>query len=59
MVTFHDPPAPNMPNPKQLPAELTQDKSTQVRLYAGPKPTGGRVIIRAGLDISPGCPMPN
>jgi len=50
VVTFHDPPAPNMPNPKQLPAELTPDGVAHFRLYTGPKLTGGRVLIRAGLD---------
>jgi len=50
VVTFHDPSAPNMPNPKQLPAELTPERDAQFQLYTGPKPTVGRVIIRAGLD---------
>ncbi|MBC8874685.1 MAG: hypothetical protein H8E44_35055 [Planctomycetes bacterium] len=53
VLTFHDPPAPNLPNPKQLPTNLTQDKLAQFRLYTGPKPTSGRVIVRVGLDNLP------
>ncbi len=54
VLTFHDPPAPNQPNPKQLPANITQGKSAQFRLYTGPKPTNGRVVVRVGLDNFPG-----
>lgn len=53
VLTFHDPPAPNLPNPKQLPARVTQGKLAQFRLYTGPKPTSGRVIVRVGLDNLP------
>lgn len=53
VLTFHDPAAPNLPNPKQLPANLTRDKFAQFRLYTGPKPTSGRVIVRVGLDNLP------
>jgi hypothetical protein len=42
-----------LPNPKQLPPKLAQDKSAQFRLYTGPKPTSGRVIVRVGLDDLP------
>lgn len=53
VLTFHDPPAPNLPNPTQLPADLTRDKFASFRLYTGPKPTGGCVIVRVGLDNLP------
>jgi len=54
VLTFHDPPAPGVPNPKQLPASLKQDESAHFRLHTGPKPNGGRVIVRIGLDNLPG-----
>ena len=53
VLTFHDPPAPGMPNPKQLPAELAPDKPAQFRLDTGPKPAAGRVILRVGLGNLP------
>ncbi len=53
VVTFHHPAAPNMPNPKQLPAELAPDRTAVFRIYTGPAPNDGRVIVRVGLDSRP------
>jgi len=53
VLTFHDPAPPNAPNPKQLPAQLAPGRPARFRLYTGPKPTGGRVVIRVGLDNLP------
>jgi len=54
VITFHDPAAPHMPNPRQLPAQLAPDRTATFRIYTGPRPTSGRVILRAGLDNLPG-----
>jgi hypothetical protein len=48
VVTYHDPP-PGRGNRSQLPARLAPGKGAQFRVYTGPKPTGGRVMVRAGL----------
>jgi len=53
VVTFHDPAGPDMPNPRQLPAALAPGKVAQVHVHTGPKPTGGRVTIRVGLEDMP------
>jgi len=54
VVTFHDPAGPNIPNPKQLPALLEPNEALQLHVVTGPKPTGGEVIVRVGLDNQPG-----
>ncbi|MFV2067449.1 MAG: hypothetical protein ACC645_10750, partial [Pirellulales bacterium] len=53
VVTFHDPAAPNIANPRQLPAALVEGKIASIRVYTGPKPESGRVVIRVGLNHAP------
>ena len=54
VVTFRDTAPPGASNPKQLPAVLTaKGKPARFRIYTGPKPSSGRVVIRAGLDDRP------
>ena len=54
VVTWHDPTPRGANNPKQLPAAVSREQSATFRVYTGPKPTSGCVVIRAGLDALPG-----
>jgi len=54
VLTFHDPAPPGLPNPKPLPAQLALGRPVRFRLFIGPKPTKGRVILRVGLERAPG-----
>ncbi len=54
VVSFHDPVPPGMDYKRPLPAEIEPGKPARFRIYTGPKPAGGRFIIRAGLDERPG-----
>jgi hypothetical protein len=54
VVTFHDPAGPGMPNPTQLPATLSRNEAARVEVVTGPRPAGGEVIVRVGLDDLPG-----
>ena len=54
VVTWHDPAPHGADNPKPLPATVGPGQPATVRIYTGPQPTGGRVVIRAGLDDRPG-----
>ena len=55
VVTFHDPAPPGAANPKALPAEVSHDRPAAFRIYAGPKPATGRVVVRVGIDDLPGA----
>jgi hypothetical protein len=48
ILTYHDTVPPGVPKPSLLPLEIGKSYE-QFRLYAGPKPEKGQVIIRAGL----------
>ena len=54
VVTWHDPAPPGAQNPKPLPAVVTEQRSAAFRIYIGPRPVGGHVVIRVGLDSRPG-----
>lgn len=53
VLTFVDTAPPGVPNPRPLPADLKKGKPVRFRLHTGPKPTGGRVVLRVGLDSRP------
>jgi len=50
VVTWHDPAPAAAPNPIPLPATATRERPAIVRVCTGPKPAGGRAVIRAGLE---------
>jgi hypothetical protein len=54
VLTFADTAPPGVPNPRPLPAELKEGQPFTVRLYTGPRPKGGNVILKVGLDERPG-----
>jgi len=54
VVTWHDPAPYGVENPRQLPATVSQEQSATFRVYTGPRPTSGRVVLRASLDEMPG-----
>jgi len=54
VVTWHDPAPYGVENPRQLPATVSPEQSATFRVYTGPRPASGRVILRAGLDDLPG-----
>ena len=54
IVTSHDIGLPGKPNPTSLPRTLAADKAAKFQLYTGPRPTTGRVFIRAVLAKSKG-----
>ena len=54
VVTWHDPTPRGVTSPKQLPATVSREQSASFRIYTGPKPTSGCVVVRAGLDDLPG-----
>ena len=54
VVTWHDPAPYGVENPTQLPATVSPEQSATFRVYTGPRPASGRVILRAGLDELPG-----
>jgi len=49
IVTWRDRMPPGVPMAHLLPADLRTGSSGQFRIYAGPKPATGQVIIRVGL----------
>jgi len=53
IVTFPDTYPPGMVRPIALPTAVDQVNPAQFRLYLGPAPTAGRLIIRAGLAERP------
>jgi len=54
VVTFHHPAAPNMPNPKPLPALVQVGRHATFAISAGPRPAAGQAIVRVGLQKKPG-----
>lgn len=50
VVTWHDPAPHGADNPRQLPADIAPSRAAEIRLYMGPRPTGGRVVVRVGLE---------
>lgn len=54
ILTYHDPVPPGADYQKPLPAEIGPDQAARFRIHTGPKPPGGRVVIRVGLDELPG-----
>jgi len=54
VLTYHSPVPPGADYRKPLPAEIGPGQAARLRLSIGPKPAGGRVTVRVGLDESPG-----
>ncbi|MFV2070137.1 MAG: hypothetical protein ACC645_24485, partial [Pirellulales bacterium] len=52
ILTHHDTAAPGISNPRPLPAGLEKGETGAFRIYSGPKPRTGSVVIRVGLDES-------
>jgi hypothetical protein len=53
IVTFHDTLPPGVPQPKLLPAEIKQGRyPIAFRIYTGPRPETGQIVIRIGLKKS-------
>ena len=53
-MTYTDTWPPGVPTPSILPAELKGKGPAQIRVYTGPKPAGGKAVIRTGLKENPG-----
>jgi hypothetical protein len=54
VITYPDTMPPGVAAPSILPADLKGKGPAQIRVYTGPKPTGGKAVIRAGLKENPG-----
>jgi len=54
VLTYHDPVPRRVDYRKPLPAEIGPGQAARFHLPVGPKPPGGRVTIRVGLDELPG-----
>jgi len=50
ILTYHDTAAPGIENRIPLPVVLEQDKKAKLRIYSGPKPQTGTVVLRVGLS---------
>jgi len=53
VLTFHDPVHPDSDYRPPLPAEITVQQPTVLRIHTGPKPSSGHYVVRVGLDESP------
>jgi hypothetical protein len=54
ILTYHDPVPPDSDYQRPMPATIGVDRAATFAIHTGPKPTAGRVLIRAGLDDAPG-----
>ncbi len=54
VLTYHDPVPPGADYRRPLPAVVGTDTPCTLSIHTGPKPSGGRVRLRVGLDESPG-----